>query len=484
MAEPGAHGIGTRTLRGMLWAYGSYVAGRVLILASTAILARILTPREFGVVAFALILMTLLDSVKDLGLSQALIVATPEEEEARAQTVFGWSIALGLLLTVVTAALAPVAAAFAREPELTRIVPVLALNFLFRSLGLTHYALARKHLDYRARTFAETADVVTRGVGGIVLALLGFGAWSLVLGYLIGTLALAATAWTLVPFRPRLRLGREHLRDLLAFGGTLSVIDILHAIYANLDFLFVGRVLGPASLGLYTIGFRLPELLIINLSVVAGNVLFPAYSAIERDRLHEAFLLSLRYTAMLVFPLGAGLALLARPVILALFGEQWRPSIAVMQILAIYAVVATLDIPAGTIYKATRRARLLLAFGIPHILGLIGALLLFADRGIVAVALCVAVLAGIVAVFQLSFASRLLGVPLRRMAGVLVVPVVATAAVVVVLVPIRELVDAPWPALVLGAVAGTATYLGMLWLLAREDLMGLRDMAFPGVGLS
>lgn len=479
MAEPGAQGIGTRTLRGLLWAYGSYVGGRLLGLASTAILARILAPREFGVVAFALILMTLLESVKDLGLSQALIVATPEEEATRAQTVFSWSIVLGLALSCITAAASPAVAAFAHQPELRGMVPVLGLSFLFRSLGLTHYSLARKHLDYRMRTMGETAELFTRGVVSIALAVLGLGAWSLVLGYVAGTLAISATCWLLVSFRPRLRFGREHLGDMLRFGGTLSAIDVAHAIYANLDFLFVGRLLGAASLGYYTMAYRLPEALILNVSVVAGGVLFPAYAAIERARLRDAFPLSLRFTAMLVFPLGAGVAILARPVVLLVFGGRWEPSIQPMQLLALYAVIATLDIPAGTIYKVTGRAKLLLAIGIPHILALTGALLLFADRGIVTVAVCVTGLAAAVAVVQISLASRLIGVPLGRLGRTLLAPVVATCGLAAAVLPIGHLVHAPGAAVAAGVLVGAAVYLGLLWLLAQDDLRQLRDTAFP-----
>ncbi len=140
MSEAPEHGIGTRTMRGMAWAYGSYVGGRVLVLASTAVLARLLTPEDFGVVALAITFMALLEGFSDLGLSAALVIQDEERLAERAQTVFVTSVALGAVLTVIIAALAPFMAEFFHEPELTGIAAALGCNFFLRSLGSTHYA--------------------------------------------------------------------------------------------------------------------------------------------------------------------------------------------------------------------------------------------------------------------------------------------------------------------------------------------------------
>src|SRR6185437_8786982 len=364
MSEP-RHGVGTRTVRGMAWAYGAYVGGRVLVLISTAILARLLTPRDFGVVALALVFTVFFEAIKDLGLSQALIVASPEEEADRAQTVFSWSVVIGIGLTLLTAALSPAIAGFFHQSQLKALLPVLGLNFILRGLGTTHYTLARKHLNYRVRTVSEICEVTVRGIVGIALALSGAGAWSLVLGFVAGVAASTIALWLQVPFRPRAELSRRHLGDLLRFGGVLTIVDIGAVIFYNLDYLFIGRVLGAASLGLYTIGFRIPELAILNVAHVAGDVLFPAYSAIDLDLLREGYLTSLRYLAMLTVPLAVGLILLARPVILVVFGHQWVDSIPVTRAIAAYTLFATLAIPPGTILKVTRRAWLMVIFSVP-----------------------------------------------------------------------------------------------------------------------
>lgn len=473
-------GVGTRTLRGMFWAYSSYVGGRILVLVSIAILARLLTPSEFGLVAFALTVTALLDTVADLGVSQALIVVKDDEVHAKADTAWTLSVILGTVLTAITAALGPVAAAFFDEPALKVLLPLLGANFLIRALGVTHFALAQKQIDFRTRTAAEMADVIVRGAVGIGLALWGAGAYSLVWGYLAGSAALTLTLWALVPWRPSPRLRRRDLGSLLRFGGGLTVLDILSAFLANIDYIFVGRVLGKTKLGLYTLGFRLPELIIVNVSVVAGLVLFPAFAGIDRRELSDAFLTSLRYLLMLCVPLAVGLALLAEPVVLLAFGDQWEESVAVMQVLTLYAFAVTVGIPAGTAYKSIGRVDVLIKLAVPRALVAAGAIALFVDQGIVAVAACQAGVAALFSMIGIIFAARLLETRPRRICSVVWPPLVAGAVLAAVVTLVTVAVEDRYATLVVAAAAGAVTYLGTLWLIAPAAVRKLWHTAFPG----
>jgi PST family polysaccharide transporter len=465
-AAPG--GLAARTVRGMAWAYGSYVGGRLLVLVSTVILARVLVPADFGVVALALTFMVFLDTIKDLGLGQALIVVPQERLAAAAQTAFWASVGLGALLSLVTALVAPLAAGFFGEPLLHGLLAVLGLNFLLRSFGATHLALARRALDFRSRTISETCDVVTRGVASIALALAGAGAWSLVAGYLAGTLAAVMAIWLRVHWRPRLRPSTAHLRGMLTFGGMLTFVDVGQAFAHEIDYLFIGRVLGAASLGQYAIAFRLPELLIINLSIVAGTVLFPAFAQLRPERLAAAFLVSLRYTALLVLPVAVGLALLARPIVLTLFGPKWEPAIPVMQVLCAYAVVVTMNVPAGTIYKVTGRAWILIAFTVPYVAVLAGALVAFTPHGILAVAATMAGLQALFAVGGWMVATRILGVSIRVVARTLAGPVAVAVTVAVPLLLVLQIPAPPVITLLLAVPLGLVAYLTAIHLFAPD----------------
>ena len=472
--------IATRTLRGAGWAYGSYVGGRLLVLASTALLARLLAPAEFGLVALALIFIALLETVADLGLSQSLVIVREVVLE-HANTVFTASVLVGTGLACATAAVAPLAALFFDEPALVGLLPVLGANFLLRSLGTTHYALAQRRIDFRSRTAAELADVAVRGMVGITLALLGLGAWSLVLGYLAGTAALTLVLWVRVRWRPSLRLRRDHLRTLWRFGGALTGLDVIAAAIANADYVFIGRVLGPASLGLYSLGFRIPELLILNLSVVAAQVLFPAFAALDRDALRRAYLTSLRYTLMVALPSAVGLAVLAEPLTLALFGDAWRGAIPATQLLTLYALGVAIGIPAGSAYKALGRVKVLLLLAIPRAGLLIAALLAFGSHGIVAVAGCQAAVAAAFSAAGIVLASRLLEIRPGRLWSAAWPSLAATGGMAAVLLLSGPVIGGPWPVLVTGAVAGGAAYLMLLWLFDGASLQRLLATARPPV---
>jgi O-antigen/teichoic acid export membrane protein len=474
--DPGAAqaSLGARTLRGSAWAYGSYIGGQLLVLVSTAILARLLSPEDFGLVALALVFILLLDTISDLGLSPALVISTEEELRERANTVFGSTVVLGLALAALTAALAPLAAAFFDQPELTPLLAVLGLTFVLRALGATHYALAQKRLDFRARTVAEVTGVCARGASGIALALAGFGPWSLVVGYLVGTAAVSATLWRLVPWRPSGLPRRAQLRGMLRFGGTLTAVDVLAAVIGQIDYVFVGRVLGTSALGLYTLGFRLPEMLVVGFAVVAGRVLFPAFASVDRDALGRAFLVSVRYSAIVALPLAVGLAVLAEPFVLTLFGERWEGSVDCMRVLSIYALAVAIGIPAGIAYKATGQAGVLLKLAVPRTALVIGSIALVVDQGIVAVAACQAGVAGLFAIIGLAIASRMLAVRPGELASELLPPTAAAAVMGLVAFAVAGAVEEPWLALAAGVAAAIPTYAGALWVVAPDAIRDLR----------
>jgi lipopolysaccharide exporter len=473
--QPPDKRIGARTLRGAFWAYFSYVGGRLLILVATAILARLLTPEDFGVVGFALIFMALLETVKDLGLGQALVASKPEKVYERADTVFVAGLGLGVVMTGLVAALAPLAAAFFDEPRLLGILPVLGLNFLIRSVGATHYALTQKEMLFRTRTMAEFADVLVRGTIGVVLALAGAGVWSLVIGYVMGTIALVVALWVLVPWRPKLRLDRAQLPGLLRFGGALTGVDITAAVTANADYVFVGKVLGPAALGLYTLAFRLPELAIVNVATVAGIVLFPAFANVERNALSHTYTVSLRYLLMLCMPVAAAVALLAAPLVELAFGPKWHGAVEPMRLLTIYAFAVTVGIPAGTAYKAVGRAGVLLKLAVPRTIMLVVGVAIFVSSGITAVAATHAVVAGLFSVIGILLAARLLDVRLSRLLRLGAAPLLATAAMSGVLIAVDWVFDSAWSTVLVAVPAGGAVYVALLALLAPDAVRDLRD---------
>jgi PST family polysaccharide transporter len=469
----------SRTLRGMAWSYGSYVGGRVLVLVATAILARLLTPSDFGLVALALTFISFLDIVSDLGMPETLVVVRESDVEEQAETAFALMVGTGTVLAALSIPLGPVAASFYHHHALVGIVPTLGATMLLKSLGSAHYALAQKRMDFRARTGAELAEVVVRGSTGIALALLGAGAWSLVAGYVAGEVTMVLVLWRVVPWRPRLRPRRAHLRPLLGFGGALTGIQVVAALNLNVDKLIVGRVLGSRDLGLYTLSSRLPELVIINLIIVAGRVLFPAFAKVDREALGRAVVTALRGTFMVVLPVGALLAVLAEPVLVGVFGGQWRSAASSMQLFTIMGVLSPITLVCGSVWKATANAKRLLHLATLEMLTLLPAVALFAHHGIAAVAACQAGSTAVVVCGTLPGVVRLLDLRWRDVVGAILPAVTAAAVMCAVLLAVRSAALAPWPTMALGAVAGGLTYALVLWVVARNAIASLLAVVRP-----
>lgn len=457
----------------MFWAYGAYVGGRVLVLISVAILARLLNPSDFGLVGFALIVTTALDAINDLGVSQALIVVDDEDVDDQASTAWTMGVALGVGLALLATAFAPLAASFFDAPELKLMLPLLGLNFIIRALGITHFALAQKQIDFRTRTIAQLVDVVVRGGLGIALALAGAGAYSLVFGYLAGSAAMTVSLWLLVRFRPRPQIRREHLSRLLRFGGGLTFLGIITFVDSNVDYLLVGKVLGETDLGLYTLAFRLPQLVILNIAIVAGLVLFPAFAEIGRNAIAGAYLTALRYVMIACTPLAITFFVLAEPLVLIAFGPQWVDAIPAMRILSLYAFALTIGMPAGNAYKAIERVDVLIKLAIPHALLLVGLILIFVNQGITAVAACMAAAAAALTVASVIVAGPMLRVGYRRMFTAAWPALAAGVAMCAIMATLTVVIDDPYVRLVVALPLGGMAYLGTLWLIAPEALKRL-----------
>lgn len=479
MSASPQHRLGTRTLRGMFWSYGSYIGTRGSSLLATAVLTRILAPGDFGLVALAGTFMTFLDMLQGLGVGNALVVVKADDVEAQAETAFAVSSTVGLLLTLITAAISPAVAALFHQPRLDSVMPALGLTFFFYGLGSTHYALATKRMDFRSRTWAELVDAIFRGGVGVALALAGAGVWALVIGYSAGNIAMDIVLWKLVPWRPRFRPQRRHLRQLLAFGGATTAVGIMAAFLAEFDNLVVGRVLGVTALGYYSIATKLPYLFIVSLASVAGDVLFPAFATLDDEDMGRAFLVALRYTAMVALPLTAILSVLAQPITIAVFGAQWQPAVGAAQVLCLWAVMSPISMVCGNALKSRGRADVVLYLAIPQAIAIVVGSLLFVRDGIVVISWVQAVIAVVAQAFTILIAMRMFRLRTRAVVVSIGPPVLASAGLALVLWGVHHAISAPWPAVVVGGAVTLPVYAGLLHLVSPALLPRLHATAFP-----
>jgi lipopolysaccharide exporter len=208
-------------------------------------------------------------------------------------------------------------------------------------------------------------------------------------------------------------------------------------------------------------------------------VLFPAFASLrERGEMRRGVLTSLRYTAIVTLPLGLFLVILAKPLTLALFGDRWRPAIGAMQVLSLWAVMTTMGMIWGNLFKAYARPDIILKLAIPQALALVVGSLVFVHRGIVAVSWVQAVIAMVAQVSVVIIAQRLFGLTVGSVLNAIRPAILASAGLAAVLLVLRHVLAAPWAAVATGGIVGAAVYLGLLLLLAPDVVKRLRTIAF------
>jgi PST family polysaccharide transporter len=454
-----------------MWIYVSHYGGKLLVLVSTVILARLLSQEDFGVAGYAFVFMSLMESARGLGIQQALIFFPAERE--RTNTAFWVGIGVGAAYYAIAFAIAPLAGWLFSDPRAVSLFRVLALALPISSLGLVHGALLRKSLAFNRQVMVQMGQGLVKGLASIALALLGYEYWSLILGHLGGVVAAAIVLWWMLPWRPTLEIQRSHVRPLLSYGLKIVFNGSLSAFLRNLDYLLVGHFMGAAALGVYTIAFRVPEVLIQQFSGVLGKVLFPVYVRMrdEGQELVGGFRSTMRYVNVMTVPMGVGLALVAEPFMLVLFTDKWAEGIPVLRALALYCMLRASVSNIGAVYKAQDRVGLLARIRLAQALVTVPALWWSATKGsVVYVAWMQAALALALTLTHLLVASRALRTPPRLLfeslrpamvsASVMSLAVLATLSLTSDSPPVTRLLS--------GVGVGVASYVGTLWLLHRD----------------
>lgn len=476
-AEAGqTHGIGLRTVRGIFWIYLSAAGSKLLVLVATVVLARVLVPAEFGRVGFALLIISFMDTIGDLGVSSALIYERERPEEA-SNVTFIVSLAMGLIWFATAYAIAPLVADFFRDPGAVPIIRAMAVVFVINALGNTHDTLLRRELEFRKRLVPDFAMALLKGLCSVALAFAGWGAWSLVLGQLVGAAAATVALWAVVPWRPGLQASWSTARDMLRYSGKIASANVVSAVVSNADYVIVGRILGSAALGLYTLAFRTPELLITMVIWVIGKVTFPVYAKLRHDppALSKAFLTTLRYVSLVTIPAGLGLAVLGSLFVADLYGPNWVSATVTLQALALLCAVRSLGSHAGDVYKAMGRADILIKLGLLRAGFLIPAMIAGAHFGILGVALAQLIVTAGSTLLNLYVACRILKLPAWSLVREFKVAILGSMVMVLALQPLLPvLVDLPKGlGLAVGVLAGAGVYAAMIWFIDRDVIAQL-----------
>lgn len=468
--------IARKTAWGLIWNFSAYFLGKLVLLVTTSILARLLAKSDFGLVAVAVVAINYLSVLKDLGLGAALIQRKGDVNEA-VNTVFTINIMIGLVLSTIAILIAPWVAIYFKDPQVTPVLRWMGVSFLINALGSVHTNWLVRDLNYRRKLVPDLGGALVKGVISIGMAYLGYGVWSLVFGQIAGAVASTILVWIILPWRPRLTLDRSIAATLMGFGASVTAIDILNEITDNIDYVIVGRIFGLVQLSVYTLAYRLPEMLLIGNLWVMGGVVFPAFSNVQDrpDELRRGFLASVRFVELIAVPICLGLLIAADPIVRVVFGDQWLEAIPVLRVLAVYAWVYSLGYHAGGFYKAIGRPDILLRLSILTLVIIIPALLIGAQFGIIGVAVGHLVAILLRRIISLALATRFVNVSILDIFGELRSSFLAALVMAPIIFAVSQLSAGLNPFLQLAFIilSGAVSYLGILWWLERENFLRL-----------
>jgi teichuronic acid exporter len=349
--------LADRAAHAARWRLGGSIFGAGSQFATGVLLARLLAPADFGLVALAAVVLGFARTFNDLGIGNALVQRAAITTR-HVRSAFTFSLLLGIGVAAVIGASAPVWAAALHDARVAPVLRVLAVGFAVGGTSVVAGALLRRQLKFKAQFFIDAvSSVVGFGVVSVALALTGHGVWSLVWGGLCQTLIAACAQLAVVRHSVRPLLAREEMTDLLHFGFGSAANGLVNYIALNADNFVVGRWVGAAGLGLYNRAYTLMNVPYTYGASVMSSVLFPALARVQHDsaRVRRAYLLITRLTAMVAASAMGTLAIVAPHLVSALYGPKWNGVVLPLQILCIAGYFRSLYHIGGVVAQSVGR---------------------------------------------------------------------------------------------------------------------------------
>lgn len=343
----------------------SRVGTQSLQFAALAITARILTPADFGKVAMILGVVGVIGIFRDLGLTAATVHA-PTLTHQQVNTLFWINSGAGLLITLIGVAASPLVAAIYHDPDLGPLCAALALGFVINSLCAQHAALLQRRLEFVTLARLQLITAAVNGLLSGVLALCGFGVWSLVWPILISGLCNTLLHWYYCRWRPQAPAYDPSATQLVHFGKNLILFGLLDFVAHNIHSVMLGRYVGAAPVGHYNRAFNLLKMLTGYVQDPASRIVSPLLSRLgyDTEHFHQHYLSAVRLIVFLLAPMSMLVLVCAPDVIRLLFGDQWLESVPVLQILALGTVAQAICATTGWIYLSRNDTRRMMHWGV------------------------------------------------------------------------------------------------------------------------
>ena len=350
-----------KVISGILWSFGQQFGAKITSLLISIVLARLLNPAEFGLLAMIYVFISIGSSLMDSGLTSSLI-RTHNASQKDYSTVFYFNLAGSLVVYAILFLLAPLLALFYKEEILTNIIRIIGLTFIINAFFGVQNARFTKEMNFRIQTMIQIPSVIGGGIVGIVLAKSGYGVWSLVWMHLFSSFLLALMHWVFSDWRPLFVFDRASFIRHFSFGYKMTLSGLLDTLYQNIYVILIGKYYSATHLGFYSRAESMSQFPINNISVAMNKVTYPMFASILDDnvKLKAVYKRILKQVVFWNAPILVALCVLAEPLFRILLTEKWLPAVPYFQILCIAGIMYPLHSYNLNILKVKGRSDLFL----------------------------------------------------------------------------------------------------------------------------
>jgi len=443
---------------------------------STLLVMRILQPEDYGLIAMAAVLVSLLTMVNEMGLGQA-IIQSDNLNQTKIRQCFGIVVLVNLSSYVVLCILAPILAWFFSEDKLSLIIPVIGVQFLIQIFLVIPSALLDKQLRFRERAIYEVGTSLSGTLATLGMAYSGFGIWSIIFGNLCMVTCYTALINWKFPFPHLPTFKFSGIGDMARFGLMTVLGRILWFFYSQADTLLVGRLLGKSVLGFYSVGVQVATLPLVKISAIFNQLAMAGYSQIKNDiqRLRDSVLLVARVASFLSVPIFWGIAAIANDFVQLFLGSTWEPAVLPLQCIAIMLPFRVLSIALSQVVNAVGRPELnVINMAVACVVMPVSFFIAIQLWGLPGICYAWVVIYPIWFIYALRQGLPTVGLTLREYCRNVAVPYLFGALMLVLVISVRNLLPIEgWQRLITLIAIGATAYSSLCWILAHEYSRGV-----------
>ena len=465
----------SKTRSAVYWDFFNKFSNQGLSFVFSIILARILSPSDYGIIALPLIFFALAQCLIDCGFSAALI-RKPQITESDLSTAFYFNIIVGFSCYLLLFCFSPLIADFYETPILCDILKVSALSMVFTSLQSVHYAILSRDLNYKTPALISLVNCIVSGISGIILAYLGFGVWALVFQSLIGNIVNIVMLWSLSRWRPSILWSKNSFSYLFGFGGKMLASGLIDVIHDNICSVAIGKFYSVRDLGLYNRSQSYAQLPSKQIMGVMDGISFPVLSKLQEDdsQLSQAFIRLLKLVFFIICPVMLGLSALAYPLVVLMITEKWAECVPLLQVLCFAIMLWPIHTLNFTLLKVIGRSDLLLKLNIG--IKILGFLIMFytIPKGIMAIGYG-GVVHAILVLFGITFyMGRVSSVSMMSQIRAILPNIALSGSMYILIMLVTSFIDSMLMKLLLGMLLGFIYYVLMAFIFKFPQLKDLK----------